>query len=71
MNEDHAEAIRLYATKLLDAEGGPWRISGIDPEGTDLMLDDVTLRLPFPSRVATAAELRTTLVNLAAQARAG
>ena len=69
MNEDHAEAVRLYATRLLGAEDGPWRISGIDPEGADLMLGDVTLRLPFPARVATAEELRKTLVNLAAYAQ--
>jgi hypothetical protein len=69
MNEDHAEAVRLYATRLLGAEDGPWRISGIDPEGADLMLGDVTLRLPFPARVATAEELRKTLVNLAAHAQ--
>ena len=25
MNDDHAEAVRLYATKLIGAEDGPWR----------------------------------------------
>ena len=54
MNADHADAVRLYATKLLGAEDGPWRLTGLDPEGLDLALDDATLRLPFPRRVATA-----------------
>jgi putative heme iron utilization protein len=70
MNEDHAEAVRLYATKLLGAEDGPWRLTGLDPEGLDLALGDATLRLPFPQRVATADELRKVLVDLAAKARA-
>ena len=70
MNEDHSEAIRLYATKLLGGEDGPWRLTGLDPEGLDLALGDATLRLPFPERVATAEQLRKVVVDLAAKARA-
>ena len=69
MNEDHSETVRLYATKLLGAEDGPWRLTGLDPEGLDLALNDATLRLSFPRRVATAEELRKTVVELAAEAR--
>jgi heme iron utilization protein len=69
MNAEHQDAIRLYASKLLGAEDGPWRLCGIDPEGADLALGDATLRLPFPQPVATAADLRKILVNFAAQAR--
>src|SRR6202046_5133645 len=28
MNTDHSEAVRLYATRLLGAEDGPWRLNG-------------------------------------------
>jgi len=70
MNADHAEAVRLYATKLLGADDGPWRLTGLDPEGLDLALGDATLRLPFPHRVTTADELRQTVVDLANEARA-
>jgi heme iron utilization protein len=70
MNADHAEAVRLYAAKLLGAEDGPWRLTGLDPEGLDLTLGDATLRLPFPERVITADQLRRVLVELAAKARA-
>jgi heme iron utilization protein len=70
MNDDHAEAVRLYATKLLGAEDGPWRLTGLDPDGLDLALGDATLRLPFPQRVVTAEQLRKVLVDLAAKARA-
>lgn len=70
MNDDHAEAVRLYATKLRGAEDGKWRLTGLDPDGLDLALGDATLRLPFPQRVTTAQALRKTVVELAAQARA-
>jgi heme iron utilization protein len=71
MNADHAEAARLYATKLLGADDGPWRLTGLDPDGLDLARGDLTLRLPFPERVSSAEQLRRTVVALAAQARAG
>ena len=70
MSADHAEAVRLYAVKLCGAEDGPWRLTGLDPEGLDLALGDATLRLPFPERVTTAAQLRKVVVDLAAKARA-
>jgi heme iron utilization protein len=70
MNGDHAEAVRLYATKLLGAEDGAWRLTGLDPEGLDLARGDTTLRLPFAQRVTTADELRKAVVDLATQARA-
>jgi heme oxygenase (biliverdin-IX-beta and delta-forming) len=69
MNTDHAEAVRLYATKLLGANDGPWRLSGLDPDGLDLACGDLTLRLGFAERVTTAQQLRTALVDLAARAR--
>jgi heme iron utilization protein len=69
MNQDHSEAVRLYASKLLGAEDGPWRLTGLDPEGLDIALNNATLRLPFPQRVATANDLRQALTNLAAKAR--
>jgi hypothetical protein len=70
MNADHAEAVRLYATKLLGEKDAAWRLTGIDPDGLDIAFGDTTLRLPFPHRVATAQELRKAVVDLAAKARA-
>jgi hypothetical protein len=84
MNADHADAVQLYAAKLCGAEDGKtsgkaasgeggtgrWRITGIDPEGLDLARGDATLRLPFPQRVSDAQQLRKTVVELAAKARA-
>ena len=68
MNEDHVEATRLYATKLLGLDDGPWRISGLDPDGADLMAGDRTARLAFPQRITSAAALRQVLVELAKRA---
>ena len=70
INDDHAETVQLYATKLLGAEDGPWRLTGLDPEGLDLALGDATLRLPFPERVVSAEQLRRVVVDLAKTARA-
>jgi putative heme iron utilization protein len=70
MNTDHADAVRLYATKLIGAEDGPWRLTGLDPEGLDLAWAEQTLRLPFAERVVSAEQLRRVVVDLAKKARA-
>jgi heme iron utilization protein len=70
MNQDHADAIELYAVDLLGEAEGPWKISGIDPEGADLIAGDRIARLPFKQRVTSATELRQVLVALAKEARA-
>jgi len=69
MNSDHGDAVELYATKLLGAREGAWRVTGIDPDGLDLMLADVALRLPFAERVRTPGSLRHVLKALADRAR--
>ena len=69
MNQDHADAIELYAVDLLGEAEGPWKISGIDPDGADLIAGDRIARLPFRERVTSASALREVLVALARQAR--
>lgn len=69
MNEDHADAVELYATKLLGAPPGAWRFAGCDPDGCDLVLEDRALRLDFPQRVTSPQTVRTTLARLARKAR--
>ncbi len=70
MNKDHAEACRLYATKLRGAPDGDWRCVGCDPEGLDLQSGRMGLRLPFPQRVTQPGVLRAVLKQMAEQARA-
>jgi putative heme iron utilization protein len=70
MNEDHREAMNLYATRLLGAASADWRCTGCDPEGLDMQAERATLRLDFPTRVTGPGELRKMLVQLANEARA-
>jgi putative heme iron utilization protein len=69
MNEDHREAMNLYATRLLGAEAADWSCTGCDPDGMDMQADGKTLRLDFPERVTSGTELRKMLVRLAGEAR--
>jgi heme iron utilization protein len=70
MNEDHREAMNLYATKLLGAESADWTCTGCDPDGMDLQAGATVLRLDFPERVTSGTALRKMLVRLAGEARA-
>ena len=70
LNGEHAEAMRLYATKLLGAPDGAWRCAGCDPEGLELQRGRSALRLPFRRRVASPGALRQLLKELADRARA-
>jgi len=71
MNADHAEACRLYATKLFGAPAGDWACVGIDPEGIELQQGRTALRLFFPQRVTGPGPLRALLKDLAERARSG
>ena len=66
MNADHADALELYA----GASGSGWRMTGIDPEGFDLVRDGEARRILFAERTATPEAARKELVRIAAEARA-
>jgi heme iron utilization protein len=70
MNEDHREAMNLYATKRLGAESADWMCTGCDPDGMDMQAGATVLRLDFPERVTSGMALRKMLVRLAGEARA-
>ncbi len=72
MNADHADAVALYATRLLgepEAAGDPWRMVGLDPEGCEIAAGETVRRLEFPQRVIDVAAVRQVLVALVTQAR--
>ncbi len=71
MNEDHADAVALYATRLLGADPGPWQMVGCDCEGCDLRLNDAVLRLDFPSLLPGPDAIRQIFIKLAKDARNG
>jgi len=70
MNQDHADAVELYARKLAGCAAGAWRMAGVDPEGADLLHCTSAARIDFPWRVRTPGEAREALVSLVQQARA-
>ncbi|HKU97023.1 MAG TPA: DUF2470 domain-containing protein [Vineibacter sp.] len=70
MNNDHADAIDLYATRLLGRTGAGWQMTGIDASGCDLRRAGEVARLDFAAPVHDADQARATLVALVKQARA-
>lgn len=64
MNADHVAAIEKYAAMIGENEAG-WRLATLDPEGLDLTAGDRIARLWFDKPLASASELRPTLVSLA------
>jgi len=69
MNEDHGDAIQLYARNLLGVQGNGWVMTGCDPEGCDLRRGGDVLRLNFATPAHDADSLRRQLVALAQAAR--
>lgn len=69
MNADHADAVQLYAARLLGRGGSGWQMAAIDPDGCDLVAGNRHARLDFPQPVADAASLRAVLADLAAGVR--
>lgn len=69
MNEDHADAVRLYATRLLGLPDGAWSVVGADADGIDLRLGDLVARLPFRARQGSVGAVRFELKALSEAAR--
>jgi hypothetical protein len=74
MNVDHADAVDLFAARLLRREGMGWRMTGIDPEGIDLRRPvgdgGETARLDFRQPVLDPDAAREALIVLTREARA-
>jgi putative heme iron utilization protein len=69
LNDDHHDALALYATALAGMPPGDWRATGLDPEGIDLAVGDLTARVAFPERIVEPGRLRAVLKALADTAR--
>jgi putative heme iron utilization protein len=70
LNNDHADALALYAEKLAGEPAARWRATGLDPEGLDLAAGDLSARISFDEPVRDPAQLRALLAALANKARA-
>lgn len=69
MNEDHRDAIDLYARHFGGARSDGWLITGIDAEGLDIASGDEVRRVLFPAPLGEAGQLRAVLVDMAKTAR--
>lgn len=70
MNKDHADAVGLYATRLLGFAPGEWKMTGVDAFGCDLRWRGLVARLNFDAPVLDAEGARKALVDLVRRARA-
>jgi putative heme iron utilization protein len=69
MNADHADAIDLFANKLLRRKGYGWKMIGIDADGIDLIKNERLARLAFTSPLTKASDARALLITLVSKAR--
>ena len=69
MNEDHSDAVHLYATRLLGRGGDQWRMTGVDAEGADLRCENEIARLTFERPVSNSTDVRKEMVRLVNKAR--
>lgn len=69
MNADHADAVSLYATVLLGAPAGDWKMVSLDPEGFEITDGTLIRRLDFSQRVSSSSEVRKELVAMVHKAR--
>jgi putative heme iron utilization protein len=70
MNDDHAQALALYATRFGGFPDGDWTMTGVDPDGIDLRSGETRARVDFAEPVTTGADLRRVLADMARKARA-
>jgi putative heme iron utilization protein len=74
MNDDHPEAVLLYATAYGKVEGAiSARMTAIDPAGMDLSValngEDTALRIPFERQLTDSEDAHQTLIGMVRQAR--
>jgi putative heme iron utilization protein len=70
MNATHAQAIARYATQVANCPPGAWTLSGVDPDGADLLHRNNAARMEFASPVSTAQQAHRALGVLLQQAPA-
>ena len=68
MNDDHADAVDLYARALLGRRGTGWRLTGVDADGADLRRGGRFARLAFPEPAQDRRGVRAALVALVDEA---
>lgn len=73
MNEDHADALRMYAAAFADTQAESSRMISVDSRGFDMIAlaggAHKHLRLNFSSPVTTTEEVRAVMVDMVRRAR--
>lgn len=69
MNEDHFEAVNLYARYYAKAPSGKWVLTGIDAEGIDIADGDEIRRIFFEKPLSVPQDMHMVLVQMARAAR--
>ena len=69
MNDDHLDAIKLYAERLLGEPEADWQMASLDKEGVDMTGPHFT-RLWFDPPLTAPDEIKSRLVELVMKARA-
>ncbi|NVK34730.1 MAG: HugZ family protein [Rhodobacteraceae bacterium] len=69
MNDDHADAVALYAEELLGQGKASWKLATLDPEGIDLVAGDLIARYWFDAPIVRGDAFQSKLVELAKRAR--
>lgn len=71
MNDDHSEAVAMYAEYFAKAPAGNWRLCGVDAEGIDIVDGDDIRRVWFETELTSSHDMHMTLVRMAGEARRG
>lgn len=71
INADHGHVLAALAAQNGDAGQGPWRITGVDPEGCDLRCGARRIRLIFAKAALNAPDVREMLAKMAAAEQNG
>lgn len=69
MNNDHADAVAVYARILAGQKTGKWNMSAIDAAGFELISGDRLARIEFDAVLQDSSRLAPTLAELARVAR--
>jgi putative heme iron utilization protein len=73
MNDDHADAIVLYAKVYGQVEATAAHLVALDPEGMDLSAqvagETMTLRIPFDHVLQDSEDAHQTMIAMVRQAR--
>src|ERR1700730_3348699 len=69
LNAHYQDALARFATALAGKPDGPWRATGIDPEGIDLGCGDRNVRIAVSPPGPRPYDLRATLPHLIEAAR--